>query len=413
MRQKPQGPLLGLWSSGYDVTSTLGHIGSVKVTSSKPGLENLIQKETLVRPIILKNKKSGEIIKTNLYSRIFFFVMFICVLLLAFYISRPFLPALVTGALVAYLSYPLYSKSKRYIKNESLAALAITIIVALIFTIPVIIIGSLIFKEAQYYTTYIGASGNHLGANFVKAVCKNEELSLCKATRSALKSLPRSDPDYYIDVVLRKILDYIIENIQQFVSSLLSIIFSFLMMIFVIYYLYKDGYLIYQRIRQLLPVKESQKDRILARFHEITMAVFYGNISAAVLTGLLGVISFMVLGLPSPFLWGFVMAIFSFVPAIGAGVVWLPVSLNLIFVGYIEGSNAPIIKGIVLFLYGLIVLGGIEQFLKPKLIGNKANIHPLFVLIGVLGGLKLFGIIGLILGPVMLAFSVIALVVVD
>lgn len=333
-------------------------------------------------------------------------MLFLSVLSLAFYIAKPFLPALVTGALIAYLSYPLYKKSQDHIKNKSLAAFAVTIFIVLVFIVPTVVIGSLVFKEARYYAAYMEANGNHLGTNFLKAACRNEDLFLCKASKSALKVLPRSDPDYYINVVVQKILDYVIGNLQQFISSLLSVIFDFLVMIFIIYYLYKDGRIIYGRVRQLLPVKESHKNRILDRFHEITAAVFYGNVSVAFIIGILGTVAFVILGLPSPFLWGIVMALFSFVPVIGAPIVWLPLSLNLMFVGYIDGSNAPVIQGIILFFYGLIVLGGIEHFLKPKLIGDRADIHPLFVLIGVLGGLKLFGIIGVILGPVMLAIVI-------
>lgn len=326
--------------------------------------------------------------------------------MLAFFIAKPFLPALITGALIAYLSYPLYAKTQVYIKNKSWAAFIVTIFIVLIFTIPAVLIGSLVFKEAQYYAAYMEANGNHLGANFFKVVCRDESWALCRASKSALGVLPGKNPDYYIDSVVQRILDYIIENSEKFISSLLSVIFDFLIMIFIIYYLYKDGYAIYQRIKQILPVRDSHKERIFSRFHEITTAVFYGNISAAFIQGILGSIGFLILGLPSPFLWGMVMGLFAFVPYIGTAIVWLPASLNLIFMGYVENSNTPIIHGVLLLLYGLFVLSVIDHFLKPKLIGDKAEVHPILVLIGILGGLKLFGIIGLVLGPVMLAIVI-------
>ena len=328
------------------------------------------------------------------------------ILLLAFYIAKPFLPALITGALISYLSYPLYKKTQHYIKNKSWAAFIVTIFIVLIFTVPTILIMSLAFKEAQYYTAYLETNGNHLGTNFLKVVCRNEDWTLCKATKSALSVLPRKDPDYYIDAVVQKIVDYIIENVEKFLSSLLSILFDFFIMVFIVYYLYKDGYAVYQRVKQLLPVKESHKERILNRFHEITTAVFYGSIPTSIIQGILGSLGFLILGLPSPFLWGLIMGLFAFVPYIGTAIVWLPASLNLIFMGYIENNNTPLINGVLLFLYGLFVLSVIDHLLKPKLIGDKAAVHPVLVFIGVLGGLKLFGVIGLILGPVMLALVV-------
>ena len=328
------------------------------------------------------------------------------ILLLAFYIAKPFLPALLTGAFIAYLSYPLYEKTQLYIKNKSWAAFIVTIFIVLIFTVPFIFVMSLAFKEAQYYTVYLTTNENHIGTNFLKIVCKDEQWALCKATRSVLGLLPRNDPDYYIDAVVQKISAFVIENVQTFITSLLSIIFDFFIMVFVVYYLFKDGHSIYLRVKQILPVKDSHKEHILNRFRDITSGVFYGNILTSAIQGILGSLGFLLLGIPSPFLWGLVMGLFAFVPYIGTAIVWLPAALNLIFTGYIENNNLPVINGVILLAYGIFVLSVIDHFLKPKLIGDRAEIHPILVLIGVLGGLNLFGLIGLILGPVILALVV-------
>ena len=325
---------------------------------------------------------------------------------LAFYLAKPFMAALVTGALIAYLSYPLYKKTQVYIANKSFAAFLVTIFIVLIFTIPSVLIMSLAFNEAQYYTAYMETNGAHIGTNFLSIICQDDKWVLCRATKSALGLLPKNNPDYYIDSITQKISQFIIENVEKFISSLLSIIFDFFIMIFVIYYFLKDGYYIYNRAKQLLPVKESHKERVLKRFHGITAAVFYGNISIAAVQGLLGSIGFMLVGLKSPFLWGLVMALFAFVPYIGTAMIWLPASLSLIFTGYIENSNTPIVKGILLLAYGILILSTIDHFLKPKIIGDKAEVHPILVLIGILGGLKLFGFTGVILGPVILALVI-------
>ena len=326
--------------------------------------------------------------------------------MIAFYITKPFLAALITGTLVAYLSYPLYKKTELYVKNKSWAAFIVTIFIVLIFTIPSVLIMSLAFREAQYYTAYIDTNGSHLGTNFLNVICKDKNWALCRATNGALSLLPQNEPDYYINVFIQKISDFIIENVQKFISSLLSIVFDFFIMVFIIYYLYKDGYSIYFRVKQMLPVKESHKERVLNRFHATTKAIFYGNISTAIIQGILGYLGFLVLGFKSPFLWGLIMALFAFVPYIGTAIVWLPAALNLMFIGYLENSNTPIVKGIILLAYGAFVLSAIDHFLKPKIIGDKAEVHPILVLIGVLGGLKLFGFIGIILGPVIFALVV-------
>ena len=348
----------------------------------------------------------GDATKSGLYPKLFFSVLFLAILLLAFYITKPFLAALITGALIAYLSYPLYKKTESYIKNKSWAAFIVTIFIVLIFTVPSVLITSLAFREAQYYTPYMETNGSQMGTNFLKVVCKNENWALCRATNGMLSFLPRNEPDYYINAFIQKTSDFIIKNVEKFISSLLSIVFDFFIMVFIIYYLYKDGYSVYYRIKQMLPVKESHKERVLNRFHGTAKAIFYGNISTAVIQGILGSLGFLILGFQSPFLWGLIMALFAFVPYIGTAIVWLPAALNLMFIGYLENSNLPVVKGAILFAYGIFVLSAIDHFLKPKIIGDKAEVHPILVLIGVLGGLKLFGFIGIILGPVILALVV-------
>ena len=96
----------------------------------------------------------------------------------------------------------------------------------------------------------------------------------------------------------------------------------------------------------------------------------------------------------------------ALIPFAGTAIIWLPAALNLMFMGYIENSNSPVIRGALLLLYGIFVLSFIDHFLKPKLIGDKAEVHPILVLVGVLGGLNIFGPVGLILGPIILALLI-------
>ena len=323
------------------------------------------------------------------------------ILLLAFYITRPFLPALITGAIIAYLSYPLYEKILRHIKNKNLASLVVTIFIILLFTVPSIIVLGLVSKEA--YSTYTTLSQHNLGTNFLKIACKDESYLSCKAIKSFVDFLPENDLDYYLQATIKKIAEFILENVSVFLASIPSFLLNLFVMIFVIYYLLKDGEFIGKRIKNILPLKELHKQNVLDRFHDITYAVFYGNISIAILQGIFGGMGFLILGIPSPILWGFVMMLFALIPYFGTAIVWLPAALNLIFIGYLQNDSSATIRGVILIIYGIFVISSIDNFLKPKLIGLKAKVHPILVLLGVLGGLNLFGFIGLILGPVMLA----------
>jgi predicted PurR-regulated permease PerM len=237
----------------------------------------------------------------------------------------------------------------------------------------------------------------------MKIVCKDENWLSCKFVNLFVGFLPENDLDYYLQITIEKITGYIIGNVSKFLASIPSILLNFFVMIFVVYYLLKDGEAVVKRIKNILPLKESHKQHVLERFHDITYAVFYGNISIAVLQGILGGIGFLILGVSSPILWGFVMMLFALIPYFGTAVIWLPAALNLIFTGYLQNENSLIIRGVILIIYGIFVISSIDNILKPKVIGIKANVHPILVLLGVLGGLSLFGFIGLVLGPVMLA----------
>ncbi len=327
--------------------------------------------------------------------------MFLSIILLAFFITRPFLPALLTGAIIAYLAYPLYKKASAYIKNKNLLSFLAAVIIILIVAVPFVLVIGLVSKEA--YSTYTTLSRHNLGANFLGIICKDENGLSCRAVKSIVSSLPEGDIDYYLQAVIKKITGFIIDNASDFAASVPSILLNFFIMVFAVYYFLKDGEVIGARIKNILPLKEQHKQNVLKKFHDVTSAVFYGSILTAAIQGALGGIGFFMLGIPSPFLWGIVMALFALIPYFGTAIVWLPAALNLIFMGYLQSDNSLAIRGILLIAYGIVVISSIDNILKPKIIGAKARVHPVLVLLGVLGGLSLFGFIGLVLGPVMLA----------
>ena len=321
--------------------------------------------------------------------------------MLGFYITRPFLPTFITGAIIAYLSNPLYQKALKYIKNKNLASFFVALFIVVIITVPFFILIGFISTEA--YATYTTLSSQNLGTNFLKVVCNNADSLSCNSVRWLVGFLPEKDLDYYIQTTIETITKFIITNFAKFIASIPTILLNFFVMIFVVYYLLKDGEAVTRKIKSILPLKDEHKQHVLQKFHDIVAAVFYSNIAVAIVQGLLGSIGFFVLGVSSPILWGFVMALFALVPYFGTAIVWLPAALNLIFLGFLQSNNSTTIKGVILILYGTFVISTIDNILKPKIMAQRANVHPILVLLGILGGLDLFGFVGLILGPVMLA----------
>jgi len=331
-------------------------------------------------------------------------VLFIAILALAFLITKPYLPALLTGAIIAYLSYPLYRKVLTRIRNRNLASLFVSVAIMLLLTVPFIVVMGLVLNEA--YITYNTLSQENVATNFMKIICRNEDWLSCRSIKSFMSYFPEDNPESYMELIIKNISGFIIKNAYGLLSSIPSIALNFFVMIFVIYYLLKDGESIVRKISGILPLRESHKEEVFKRFHDVTFEVFYANLSIAFLQGILGTIGFAALGVSSPVLWGAVMTIFALVPYFGTAIIWLPAALNLLFLGYLQDSTSYTVKGIILIVYGVLVIGTIDNLAKPRLIGKKANVHPVLVLLGILGGLSLFGIIGLVLGPVMLALLI-------
>ena len=176
--------------------------------------------------------------------------------------------------------------------------------------------------------------------------------------------------------------------------------------LFVMFFLFRDGKIFIDKIERIMPLKSKYRKHVFKKLNDMAYAVIYGSIIIAIIQGALGGIGFLMFGLPSPILWGIVMMFASLIPYVGSSLIWLPASLILIFSGYVNSDSTLMVKGILFILYGVFIIGTIDNILKPKIIGDKGGLHPVLVLLGVVGGLNLLGFIGVIIGPIVLAMLV-------
>ena len=160
-----------------------------------------------------------------------------------------------------------------------------------------------------------------------------------------------------------------------------------------------------KRLSQFLSMKEKKYTFVINRLKEITQGIIYGYLLIALIQGALGALGFLIFGVSSPLFWGLLMVFLSLIPSLGTGLVWLPASIILILDGVFQDSNILIIKGIGLLVYSALIVGGIDNILKPKLVSDKAKIHPAIVMVGILGGIFFFGMWGVVLGPLILSLT--------
>jgi predicted PurR-regulated permease PerM len=148
-----------------------------------------------------------------------------------------------------------------------------------------------------------------------------------------------------------------------------------------------------------IPIPEERYRQILRRFDNLSRGVILGQVVVGLIQGILAGLGFLFLGVPNPVLWGSLTGIISIIPLLGAAVVWVPVDIYLFVMATFNGEYW---KAIFLLAYGFCVISFIDNLLKPKIMGDNANIHPLIILFGILGGIQLFGLPGIIIGPLIL-----------
>lgn len=170
-------------------------------------------------------------------------------------------------------------------------------------------------------------------------------------------------------------------------------------MLYVLFFLFRDGKSLLASIRRAVPLDRRRTDEIARRFVSVVKATVRGNLIIAIIQGGLGGLTFWILGLEAPLLWGVVMAIFSLLPAVGASLVWAPFAVYL-------GLSGEITKAIILTLIGSVVIGMIDNLLRPLLVGRETSMPDYVILISTLGGLSIMGLNGFVLGPLIAALFI-------
>lgn len=321
----------------------------------------------------------------------FFIVFFIISILLMGLLLQPFSSILVLGAVFAAILYPFYIKLCLKLKLKSVpSALIICLMMFIIASIIAALFAGIISNEA--YNLFVAAKGAVLREEFFSIVT-SEKLDKINMILSKFNlELTREDilkPFAEVSGALGKTL---VDQASMVASNIFKLAISFFMFLIILFFLLIDGKGVVDYIIRLSPLPKEESQTIINKFREMAGAVLIVNGIAGVIQGMAGGIYFKLLGIPSPFLWGIVMAIFAFLPLVGIGVVMFPVAVFL----FIKGET---VLGIVTVIFYMSSSMAAEYFFKPKFVGDKVKVHPLLVFLGVIGGLKVFGVLGIIYGP--------------
>jgi len=333
------------------------------------------------------------------------FLIFILLLAsLSFYylyqVLSPFLASIVWAILLAIAFYPLFLKLLHLLKKKKgLSALAMTLFVVLVIVLPT---GLLMISLANEVIDFYHHLDEMIKTGRLQSYLNRiGELPLLKGALERLKQyvdLSQADPFNFLLKNVQQISAFLFNQTSNLLRSISTFIVGFFFTLLSLYYLFKDGDHLLNRLKEIVPLPAKESELIIQRFKDMVSATIYGGILIAIIQGILGGLSFWILGLASPIFWGTAMAFLSFIPMGGTALIWIPASIFL----FIQGA---FLKGIILLGLGILLIGMVDNLLRPLFVSARTNIHPLLLFFSVLGGIQAFGMIGLVAGPLIMTLS--------
>ena len=313
--------------------------------------------------------------------------LYLCWLML-----RPFITVLEWAAVLVIVFYPIHKRLAQKIKRRGLSALLSSLLVIVVLVLPLTFLTMALVNE-------LSSTARNLPA--LVAQLMNPQAPITGRVSKWFHD--------HVAVDMTRSQEFVIEQLKTagaallgqslgLVGNILSTIVKAFFVIITMYYLFRDGDKIVRALPGALPLDHEQSAAIISRTSQVVSASVYGVVTIAMLQGVLGGLAFWILGVPAPILWGAVLALVCMIPIAGSFFVWLPASIYLMLTGHWT-------KAVLLILWGALVISTIDNFLRPKLIKNQTKLHELFVFFSVLGGMSVFGLLGIVLGPVVLAIT--------
>ncbi len=337
------------------------------------------------------------ILSRKFYLQIFFFIAFAFFLYQLFILIKPFLPVFLVSALLAMAFQPVFVRLKRKVRNVNLSAFIMTTGIFILTVIPLVILGVVFFSEAG--KLFVASK------NFMEAFKGGD-------TPTAISTLPsifRSPAEYfsnhlqaffsYADLNFKSLL---LEKIQTFGSRLVAMggqiarnlllagVYGLIMFI-TLFFAFRDGESLVNKVLALIPMEEDHKETVARRAYETFRAVAVGVFITAFVQGLMAMLGFWIAGVELPVLFGFLTMVASLVGA--SFLVTFPVAFTV----FIASKG----WGMFLFLWSALVVGLLDNFLRPYLIGARIKMPFFVMLFSILAGLKAYGLLGIVLGPVL------------
>ncbi len=334
-------------------------------------------------------------VNTRTIQLSFFFSLFGVTLVLGFFIFEPYLNILVLAAMFAIISYPFYQRLlKRFGgKRESLASVLTVLLMVIIIGTPITLLGMRVFNEAsQLYGQLGDTTAAEQGVLGDIEPSANPILHNLQIRFEGFMTKVGGDVDFYF----QKTLNWVAEHAGPFLQGIAQFSLAIFLWLLSVYYFLKEGSRIKALLVKFSPLSDRYDMEIVNRIVTAVKSVIGGSLIVALLQGVLAGVGFAIFGVPTPAIWGLIAVFAALVPTIGTALVTLPAVAFLFLTSHT-------VAAIGLLLWGFLIVGTIDNVVRPKLIERGIRVHPLTILLSVLGGLAFFGPVGFLTGPVIVS----------
>lgn len=314
-----------------------------------------------------------------------------------FEMTKLFLVPVVLAATFAGLFYPLYTTLLRWTRGrEGLSALTCCILLLFVLLVPVYIVTDLVLQESLHIYKSAGRWTTTF-LNGKEGVNLYEKLNQFELVRDL--ELSQLDWQQSLQEALKTVAGWATSLINTTSRGTLQLVANFFIMLFTMFYFFRDGPLLLRRLHQLSPLEPRYERGLIDRFVSVSRATIKGTLFIGLIQGTLGGLTLWSFGFSSPALWGVVMVILSIIPLVGTWMILYPA-------GLFEILSGNLWSGIAIMLITALIISSVDNILRPYLVGRDTGMHDLLVFFSTLGGLSVFGMMGFIIGPVLAALFV-------
>lgn len=327
----------------------------------------------------------------------FLFALFTVAIALSFFIFKPYLTPIVLGGMFAIVCYPMFQKFNGLVgeKRRGTAAFLTVLATVLIVLIPVSLLSTQVVGELN--NVYVGLNERTENEQPILdlPVSTNETISNAQIRLQGFLTQAADNIDQYIQSLIRLVID----NAGQFLQRIAEFTLAAFIWFLAFYYFLRDGHKIRDLLIHFSPLTDRYDREIMHRITISVKSVIGGTLIVAVIQGILAGVGLAIFGVPNPSVWGLLTILAALIPTVGTALVMFPAVLYLAATGHMLPAAG-------LLVWSLILVGGIDNIVRPKLIEQQIKIHPLIILLSVLGGIAFFGPVGFLIGPIILSLLI-------